>query len=156
MTNWREARMDPTTRRLYEIAKPFIIDLMQDKYSEQGYSPCSNVPLESRSADYRDGRQEAFQLYIQEASKQGYGYCSNERFVTGFVFSDGENIERDPTIRSLSEIAQPFVIGFMYGGKYSEEEAFQLYTQEVCKQGDSPCSNNQFLIAFTETCSENR
>ncbi|GHP00150.1 hypothetical protein KSF_101970 [Reticulibacter mediterranei] len=155
MTRFREAGKDPITRRLCEIAEPFAIDLLHDKYSKQEYSPCSNVLLESRSADYRGNYEEAFRLYVQEACKQGYSYCSNDRFVAGFVIASRET-EKGPTFRTLCDIAEPFALGFMYGGKYSEEEAFHLYAQEVCKLRDIHCSNNQFLLAFTETCSVNR
>ncbi len=63
---------------------------------------------------------------------------------------------KDPTIRILSDIAQPFVIGFMYEKKYSERDAFQSYVREARQQGYSRCSNDQFSRGFFLSCYFNK
>jgi hypothetical protein len=117
---------DPTILALSSIAQPFVSEYMHGKYSEQ----------------------DAYQFYVQEASQQGYSQCSNEQLHHGFNLSWNEEREKDPTIRALSDIADPFVRGFMLKRQYSEDEAYQFYVQEASQQGYSQCSNEQLIVAF--------
>jgi len=117
---------DPTTLALSSIAQPFVLEYMQGKYSDQ----------------------EAYQLYVQEASKQGYSQYTNQQLRIGWASSWYEERERDPTILALSDIADPFARGFMLRGQYSEDEAYQLFVQEASNQGYSQCSSEQLIVAF--------
>ena len=118
--------MDPTILALSSVARPFVLDYMHGKYN----------------------RQDAYQLYVQEANKQGYSHASDVQLNYGFSHSWYEEREKDPTILALSDIADPFVRSFMLKRQYSEDEAYQFFVQEARNQGYSHASNEELIVAF--------
>jgi hypothetical protein len=126
---FQDASKIPANITLSPIAEPFVVEYLHETYSQE----------------------EAFQLFVQEAHRQGHGHYSDDQFKAAFTHAWYEGQEKDPDILALSDIADPFARDFMVEGRYKQQEAFQLFVQEARQQGYGQCTQTQFTLAFQRT-----